>query len=160
MEALVHNKPNRRGKFAELCSKGYVLGTDFVNFQLQKMWMKYTRHKRVSATVFHKHKYITNAGITPEDEVISAVVKLEDNIEGCMSHHLRETTLEQLEQIDTILKQSWMQKSQKHPPVNPPTPPPSSNCNMQVTLPQKNWVFLPVPHKVSNPHLLFQPPKP
>ena len=29
MEALVHNKPNRRGKFAELCSKGYVLGTDF-----------------------------------------------------------------------------------------------------------------------------------
>ena len=72
MEALVHNRPNRRGNFAELCSKGYVLGTAFEHFQSQIMWMKYTRDTRISATVFHKHKYITNAGITPEDQVISA----------------------------------------------------------------------------------------
>ena len=29
METLVHDKPKRMGVFADNCSKGYVLGTDF-----------------------------------------------------------------------------------------------------------------------------------
>ena len=32
METLVHEKPKRRGTFAEHCRKGFVLGTAFEHF--------------------------------------------------------------------------------------------------------------------------------
>ena len=68
------------------------------------MWMKDTRAMRISATIFLKHKYITNPEVTPEDQVIAAAVKLADKLKGRMSPHLRYMTLEQLERIGTILK--------------------------------------------------------
>ena len=58
MEMLVHNKPNRSGNFSEHCSKGYVLSTAFEHYSEWKMQMKDTRATRISATVFHWHKYI------------------------------------------------------------------------------------------------------
>ena len=38
------------------------------------MWMKITRSLRVSATVFHKHKYIFNPDpdVTPANRIIAA----------------------------------------------------------------------------------------
>ena len=70
METLLNDKPKRRGTFAEHCRKGYVLGTDFENYRSCKICMKDTRATRISATVFNKHKYITNPRVTPEDCVI------------------------------------------------------------------------------------------
>ena len=104
METLVHDKPKRRRTFAENFSKGYILGTDFENYQLWIMWMEDTWATRILAPVFHKHKYITNHGVTPEDRVTSAEGKLADGLKGRMTHHLSETTLDQLELIVTILK--------------------------------------------------------
>ena len=69
------------------------------------MCMKDTRSTWISATVFQKHKYITNPDITPEDRFIVAAGKLEDELKGCMPPHIREITLEQLEHIRTILNQ-------------------------------------------------------
>ena len=120
------------------------------------MWMKYNRSMKILATVFHTHKYITNPDITPEDQVITASGKLAEELKGCMPPHLSETTLEQLERIRTILKKGWTQTVQKHPPRNPPTPPPPHSQNRTVHVP----VGSPVSHKVNNPHLLFQPTKP
>ena len=77
--------------------------------------------------VFHKHKYITNREITPEDWVIAAAGKLEGTIKGCMPPHPSETILEQLERIWTILKHEWTQTVQPDTPrisPNPPPPPP------------------------------------
>ena len=67
--------------------------------------MKDTRATRISATVFHKHKYITNPDITPEERVIAATGILSEELKGCIPSHISETTLRQLEQIGTILKQ-------------------------------------------------------
>ena len=122
--------------------------------------MKDNRATRILGTVFHKHKYINNPGITPEDRVITTAGKLADDIKGCMPTHLSKTTLEKLERIGTILKQGWTQKDQQHPTGNPPTPPPSHNHKVQVELPLKVGVGVPVPRKVSNLHLLLKPPKP
>ena len=141
METLVHNKPKRRGKFAEHCSKGYGLGKYFEHYRSWIMWMKDTRETSILAKVFHKHKYITDMGVTPEDRVISAAVKLAENIKGCMTHYLRNKTLEQLEKIGTILKQVWMHRDHQPPPGNSPLPPPQHTQKVRVVLPKKRiWI--------------------
>ena len=63
MKYLGHDKPHRRKTFAEHCSKGYVLGTSFEHYRAWIIWMKDTRRTRVSTTVFHKHKYISNPSV-------------------------------------------------------------------------------------------------
>ena len=88
------------------------------------MWMKDTRATRISATVFHKHKYITSPDITPEDRVIAAAGKLENTPKGRLTPHLSETILDQLERIGTILKHERAQTVQPNTPRIPPNPPP------------------------------------
>ena len=60
------------------------------------MQMKDTKSTRISATVFHKHKYTTNQGVTPEDRVIATASKLAAGLKGRMENNLSETALEQL----------------------------------------------------------------
>ena len=97
METLVHEKLKRRGTFAENCRKGYVLGTDFEHYRIWEMWMKDTRATRIPATIFHKHKYITNPSVTPEDHVMATSSKLAAELKVSMATHLRKTDLHQLE---------------------------------------------------------------
>ena len=118
------------------------------------MWMKYTIATRISSTLFHKHKYITNPGVTPEDCVISTSVKLVVDLKFCMANHRSETALEQLDRIGTILKQGWTQKDNQQ--QTPPISPPRQNRNLQVALTQKVGYGVPIPHIFSTPHLLFQ----
>ena len=103
METLVHDKPKIRVTVAKNCRKGSVLGTVFEHYRSWIMWIMDTMDTRISATVFHKHKYITNPDITPEDRVIEASRKLSKTLKGCMTTHLIETILEKLERIGTIL---------------------------------------------------------
>ena len=93
METLVQDKPKRRGAFAEHRSKFFSLGTAFEHYGSWIKYMKDTRAKRISATVFHKHKYIANPDITPEDRVIAAAGKLEDAHKVRMPPHLIGTIL-------------------------------------------------------------------
>ena len=89
METFVHDKPKRRVTFAEPCSKGYFVGTDFEHYRSWTIWMKDKRVTRISATVFHKHKYITNPRVTQEDHVRSTAGKLTAKIKGRMAAHLK-----------------------------------------------------------------------
>ena len=119
--------------------------------------MKDTRATRILATVFHKNKYITNPGVTPEDYVIATSGKLAAELKGRMANHLRKTALEQLEQMGTIIKQLWTQKyNQKQ---TPPIALPRKSSKVQVTLTQKVGSGLPIPHIFSTPHTIFQHPK-
>ena len=93
METLVHDNPKIRGAFAGHCSKGFVIVTAFENYCSWIMCMKYTRATRISATVFNKHKYITNPYITPKYRIISEASKLADTLKGRMPPHLSKTTL-------------------------------------------------------------------
>jgi hypothetical protein len=47
-----------------------------------------TRSTGISATVFHKHKYISNPTVTPADAVITAAKNLATAVKGKMPHYL------------------------------------------------------------------------
>ena len=84
------------------------------------------------ATVFHKHNYITNMDVTPEDCVIAAAGKLAYELKRRMTPHLSESTLDQLKLIWAILKKGWKNTVQQHPPRKNPTPPPPPSPDTQV----------------------------
>ena len=92
---LVHDKLKCRGNFAEHCRKGCVLVTGFEHYRAWKMWMKYTRATRISATVFNKHKDITNPSITSKDRIMVISGKLVADLKGRMATHLSKTSLHQ-----------------------------------------------------------------
>ena len=89
MESLVHDKPYQRRSFAEYFRKGYFLGTTFEQYRGWKIWMQQTRTKQVSATVIHRHKYISNPAVTPADAVISAARNLASALKGKMPQFLQ-----------------------------------------------------------------------
>jgi len=68
------------------------------------MWMKTTRALRISATIFHKYKHISNPAITPADRVIAATGALADLLKRNIPHSFSETSLTQLERLGFILK--------------------------------------------------------
>ena len=80
MQALVHDKLQRRQSFAQHCSKGWVLGTSHEHYRCWRVWMKYTRAVRTSATVFFKHKYITAPTMTPANVITAATNRLTEAI--------------------------------------------------------------------------------
>ena len=86
MESLVHDKQNRQKTFAAHCRKGYNIGASFKHYQAWKIWMINTRATRVSATVFHKHKYLSNPTATPADAIIAAAGNIIKAIKGHLPH--------------------------------------------------------------------------
>ena len=94
MESLVHDKPQRRRTFVEHCKKGFVLGTSFEHYRGWKMWMINTRAVRISNTVFHRHKYISNPSVTPDDEVIAAAQNLAAALKIKIPHYFKVSPLD------------------------------------------------------------------
>ena len=76
MESLVHDNPRQRKLFAEHCKRGYVMGTYFEHYRAWNIWMKASQATRIPATIFHKHKYLSNPTVTPADAVIAAIENL------------------------------------------------------------------------------------
>eukprot|EP00804_Cyclotella_cryptica_P008141 CCRYP_004620-RA/>CCRYP_004620-RA protein AED:0.40 eAED:0.40 QI:0/-1/0/1/-1/1/1/0/243 len=72
MEALVHDKPHRCKTYAQHCSRGWIIGTSTEHYRCWKIWSPTTRSTRIAATVFFKHKYLTNPSVTPTDALIAA----------------------------------------------------------------------------------------
>eukprot|EP00804_Cyclotella_cryptica_P003875 CCRYP_015759-RB/>CCRYP_015759-RB protein AED:0.32 eAED:0.29 QI:0/0/0/1/0/0.33/3/0/881 len=76
MEALAHDKPHRRKTYAQHCSRGWIIGTSTEHYRCWKIWSPTTRSTRIAATVFFKHKYLTNPSVTPTDALIAAAANL------------------------------------------------------------------------------------
>ena len=102
MESLVHDKTNRRKTFAAHCRKGYILGASFEHYRSWKIWMINTRATQVSATVFHKHKYLSNPTATTADAIIAAAGDLNKVIKGHLPHRLQESYFIELMRLSTI----------------------------------------------------------
>ena len=164
METFVHDKPKRQRTFAEHSRRGFVLGTSFDHYRAWTMWLKDTRATRVSATVFHKHKSLTNPAVTPSDRIIVTAKTLVDEIKGCMPHHISATSLKHFERLGNILKQSMPQTDA--PPTTFPIPqsPPTTPLGRGPHTPpqQQNTplVFPPIaPATVTPPPRIPPPPK-
>ena len=132
--------------------------------------MKDTQFTRVSATVFHKHKYITNPSITPPDRVIAAAKALADEIKDRMPHHLSATSLDHLERLNAILKQRMPQIDAPPTtfpiPQSPPaTPPgrvphaPPQRQNTPLLFPHLTSATATPPPRVNPPPRVVPPPR-
>ena len=135
MESLVHDKPRRRKTFAEHCRKGYVLGTSFEHYRCWSMWMKDSRATRISATVFHKHKYISNPTVTAADAVIAAASNLAAVLKGKLPQHLKESSLNELTRLSTIFSQAATGTSE--PPAIQQAKPSESPTKLPATNPHR-----------------------
>ena len=93
------------------------------------MWMKDTRAMGVSGTVLHRHKYISNPFVTPEDVVLSAAGKLAEALKGQMPQHLHESSLDKLKRLGTIF-----QHAASGDPVED-IDPPATSVNQAAQLP-------------------------
>eukprot|EP00804_Cyclotella_cryptica_P028359 CCRYP_016427-RA/>CCRYP_016427-RA protein AED:0.05 eAED:0.03 QI:0/0/0/1/1/1/2/0/1237 len=116
MEALVHDKPHRRKSFAQHCTKGFVLGTSPEHYRCWTVWTPVSRSSRISATVFFKHKYITNPTVTPADAIIAATANLSHVLlSNATAAHLNATQLADLTRLHNIIQPTPTEKSAVSP---------------------------------------------
>eukprot|EP00804_Cyclotella_cryptica_P020437 CCRYP_014425-RA/>CCRYP_014425-RA protein AED:0.04 eAED:0.02 QI:0/0/0/1/1/1/2/0/1218 len=113
MEALVHDKPHRRKTYAQHCSRGWSIGTSPEHYRCWKIWSPTTRSTRIAATVFFKHKYITNPSVTPTDALIAAAANLAHVIKhNAKAQHVGTTNLQDLQRLQQLFSDAM-----KLPPV-------------------------------------------
>jgi len=117
MQALVHDKPQRRRTFAQHCSKGWVLATSPEHYRCWKVWTKTTRTTRISGTMFFKHKYITNPTVTPADTIIAAASNLADALrKNVKAQTIGQIKYADLKRLQAILANSQARESNLAPP--------------------------------------------
>eukprot|EP00804_Cyclotella_cryptica_P020425 CCRYP_014405-RA/>CCRYP_014405-RA protein AED:0.11 eAED:0.09 QI:0/-1/0/1/-1/1/1/0/940 len=113
MEALVHDKPHRRKTYAQHCSRGWIIGTSTEHYRCWKIWSPTTRSTRIAATVFFKHKYLTNPSVTPTDALIAAAANLAHIIKhNAKAQHVGTKNLQDLQRLQQLFSDAA-----KQPPV-------------------------------------------
>ena len=98
-----HIKPNRRKTFGEHSSDGWYLRTSPEHYRAHWVFVKATKAKRITDTVFFKHKYITQPTVTKADAIVNAYRKLADAING-IQHSQDDAHIEALHRIQEVLK--------------------------------------------------------
>ena len=144
MQALVHDKPQKRRSFAQHCSKGWVLETSPEHYRCWKVWTKNTRTTRISGTMFFKHKYITNPTVTPADTITAAAINLAEalrkNVKAQSIGQINYADLKRLQAILTNAQARNSNPSQPDMEIASPTrlETPSINRDLVLNLPQRN----------------------
>ena len=77
-----HIKPHRRKSWGEHSINGWYLTTSPDHYRCHFIFVKATRAKRISDTVYFKHKHITQQTLTTEDLVIKMIQDLSNAIKG------------------------------------------------------------------------------
>ncbi len=78
----IHNSSDRQGTWAENTTDGWYLQTSPEHYRCHKIHVKKTNSKRVSDTVFFKHKYITQPILTLADIITKAIDDLTHALKG------------------------------------------------------------------------------
>ena len=83
------------------------MGTSPEHYRAWHHWSKDTRTTRTTATVFFKHKYITNPTVTPADAIVAAATNLADALQNNIpAQHLGKTKLKDLKRLQKILEEA------------------------------------------------------
>ncbi len=88
--------------WAEHSTDGWYLGTSSKHYRCHKIYVKKTRAKRISDTVFFKHKYITQPTLTQADTIVKALDDLTHTLKGRKNVKV-DAQIKALEQIDKLL---------------------------------------------------------
>ena len=161
IESMAHDKPRRRKTFAQHCSKGWILGTSPEHYRCYNHWSNDTRTTRITATVFLKHKYITNPVMTPADAITAAAANLAHTIENNVkAQHIDQTKLNDLKRLQHILKSTATHpKETTEQPEEPPQLLPgydnNSNNDEEEDIPPPR--VIPPPKEVPPPRVIPSP---
>jgi hypothetical protein len=97
-----HIKPNRRKTWGEHSSNGWYLTTSPDHYRCHYIFVKATRAKQISDTIFFKHKQITQPTLMTEDLIIKAIQDLTNAVKG--NNKLgNNTQIEAITQLTTSL---------------------------------------------------------
>ena len=97
-----HIKPGKRKAFGEHSADGWYLRTSPEHYRCHVVFVKTTRSRRITDTVFFKHKYITQPTITPADAIVKAYHDLTAAING-IKNNKSNAHLEALNRIQATL---------------------------------------------------------
>jgi hypothetical protein len=109
-EVQFHIKPARRKSFGEHSEDGFYLRTSEEHYRMYVIFVKKSKAKRLSDTVFFKHHYITQPTVTPADAIVNAYHKLWQAIQG-IQHSKEDTHMEALERIEQTLQPASNEQS-------------------------------------------------
>ena len=98
-----HIKPTRRKTWGERASDGWYLKTSPEHYRCHVVFVKQTRSKRITDTVFFKHKYITQPTVTPADAIVKAYQDLTLALKG-IKNSKGAAHMDILEKIEQALK--------------------------------------------------------
>eukprot|EP00804_Cyclotella_cryptica_P002957 CCRYP_013294-RA/>CCRYP_013294-RA protein AED:0.17 eAED:0.16 QI:0/0/0/1/1/1/2/0/794 len=129
MEALVHDKPNRCKTYSQHCFKGWVIGTSTEHCRCWKIWTTATCTTCIAATVFFKHKYLTNPSISPTDALIATAANLAHAIQhNAKAQHVGAKKLQDLQRLQQLFTPAPPKQAtpRRAPPPRVPTPMPLS----------------------------------
>eukprot|EP00804_Cyclotella_cryptica_P001885 CCRYP_007356-RA/>CCRYP_007356-RA protein AED:0.20 eAED:0.20 QI:0/-1/0/1/-1/1/1/0/768 len=163
METLVHDKPHRRKSFAQHCTKGYVIGTSYEHYRCWKVWTPTSCTTRISATVFFKHKYITNPSVTPADAIIAAAANLSHLLtNNLQAHHNNKVNQSDLTRLQILTQPSPPPQHnaahyKQHSPHAPHPSPPAAVSDYDSNSGDSDDKSITIPHPV--PRLPLQPPR-
>ncbi len=93
----LHESSERRGTWADNSIDGWYLQTSPEHYQCYKIYVKQTKSKRISDTVYFKTKYITQPTLTLADAIIKAPNDLTQALKG-------KNNMKGLEQIEALRK--------------------------------------------------------
>eukprot|EP00804_Cyclotella_cryptica_P002577 CCRYP_010410-RA/>CCRYP_010410-RA protein AED:0.12 eAED:0.12 QI:0/0/0/0.5/0/0/2/0/1280 len=77
-----HIKPDKRKTWGEHSMDGWYLRTSPEHYRCHVVFVKKTQSKRVTDTVFFKHKYITQPEVKPADVIVKAYRDLRAALQG------------------------------------------------------------------------------
>lgn len=110
-----HIKPNRRKSWGEHSSDGWYLTTSPDHYRCHVIFVKATRAKRISDTVYFKHKHITQPTLTTEDLVVKAIQDLSNAIKGGQARG-GNTQIDALKGLTDALRPGHKMPLQAHSP--------------------------------------------
>jgi len=98
-----HIKPDRPKTWGEHSSNGWYLTTSLDHYRCHYIFVKATRAKQISDTVFFKHKQITQPTLTTEYLIIKAIQDWTNAIKGS-NNKGNNTQIESIKQLTTALQ--------------------------------------------------------
>jgi len=98
----MHESRDNRGTWAERSIDGWYLGASTEHYRCHIIHIKKTNSKRISDTVFFKHKYITQPTLTLVDTEVRAIDDFTCALKGARNTHGMQQ-IERLKLIDELL---------------------------------------------------------
>jgi len=153
-EVQVYEPPQQRKSWAPRTVKGFYVGTSKEHYRAYTVWTEQTMSTRVSETVFFKHRYLTNASVTPQDWIIKAATNLSTALQ--QRGTVDGTQTAELSRLVEIFQQQStnQQENKQQQPTAEAATAPRVQQNQTATQPRVPHLTTPIPTPID-----AQPPR-